>query len=201
MAATGYIGIDVQRAARIREAAHGGQVLLSQATRELIVHELPREITIRELGEYRLKDLKFPIPIYQLIVEGLPSDFPPLRTRLMGNEAPTPGEPPFKGLQYFDEQDSALFFGRELLTAQLIHHLSEGRLISAVVGASGSGKSSLVRAGLIPALKKGETLVDGTKPPASELTETYESAIPRRMEGSVADVETSLTSTVQHGQE
>ena len=165
MAATGYIGMDVQRAARMRGASHGGQVLLSQATRQLVMHELPPGLTIRELGEHRLKDLKFPIPIYQLIVEGLPTDFPPLRTRFLGIEAPTPGEPPFKGLQHFDEQDSALFFGRELLTAQLINRLCEGRLLSAIIGASGSGKSSLVRAGLIPVLKKGETLVDGTKPP------------------------------------
>jgi WD40 repeat protein/ABC-type sugar transport system substrate-binding protein/DNA-binding SARP family transcriptional activator len=79
-------------------------------------------------------------------------------------ELPAPGDPPFKGLQYFDEADADLFFGREVLTAKLIEHLhrlpspsaGEGpgvRFLAVIVGASGSGKSSIVRAGLIPALK------------------------------------------------
>ena len=176
IASTGYVGMDVHRAARIGDAAHGGQVLLSQTTRELVMHDLPKGVTIRDLGEHRLKDLKFPTPIYQLVIEGLSFDFPPLRTKFTGAEAVTPGEPPFKGLQYFDEADSDLFFGRELLTAKLVNRLhrlpspleGEGsgvRFLSVIIGASGSGKSSLVRAGLIPALKKGETLPDGTKPP------------------------------------
>src|SRR6266545_566696 len=176
IASTGYVGMDVHRAARIGDAAHGGQVLLSQTTRELVLHDLPKGITIRDLGEHRLKDLKFPTPIYQLVIEGLSYNFPPLRTKFTGAEAPTPGEAPFKGLQYFDETDSDLFFGRELLTAKLVNRLhrlpspSEGeesgvRFLSVVIGASGSGKSSLVRAGLIPALKKGEVLPDGTQPP------------------------------------
>lgn len=165
IASTGYVGMDVHRAARIGDAAHGGQVLLSQTTRELVLHDLPKGVGIRDLGEHRLKDLKFPTPIYQLVIDGLPYDFPPLRTKFTGSEAPTPGEPPFKGLQYFDEIDSDLFFGRELLTAKLVNRLRETEFLSVVIGASGSGKSSLVRAGLIPALKKGELLPDGTKPP------------------------------------
>jgi WD40 repeat protein/class 3 adenylate cyclase len=187
---TGYVGMDVHRAARIGDAAHGGQVLLSQTTRELVMNELPKAITVRDLGEHRLKDLKFPTPIYQLVIEGLTSDFPPVRTKFSGTEAPTPGEPPFKGLQYFEEADSDLFFGREVLTAKLIDRLrvlpspegdrealrKEGpgrrvepvetvRFLSVIIGASGSGKSSLVRAGLIPALKNGQALIDGSMPP------------------------------------
>ena len=165
IASTGYVGMDVHRAARIGDAAHGGQVLLSQTTRELVMHDLPKGVTIRDLGEHRLKDLKFPTPIYQLVIEGLAPDFPPLRTKFTGTEVPTPGEPPFKGLQYFDEADADLFFGRELLTAKLVSKLRETELLSVIIGASGSGKSSLVRAGLIPALKKGERLPDGTQPP------------------------------------
>ncbi|MCL4299437.1 MAG: protein kinase [Anaerolineae bacterium] len=90
------------------------------------------------------------------------------------DESPTPGEPPFKGLQYFDEADADLFFGRELLTAKLVARLSPASLqgeggggghFLAIVGASGSGKSSLVRAGLLPALRRGEPLADGSLPP------------------------------------
>ena len=72
-------------------------------------------------------------------------------------DAPALGLPPFKGLLYFDEADADLFFGREALTARLIERVSAGiaagERFLAVVGASGSGKSSVVRAGLIPALR------------------------------------------------
>jgi WD40 repeat protein/class 3 adenylate cyclase len=165
IASTGYVGMDVHRAARIGDAAHGGQVLLSQTTRGLVVNDLPKDLSIRDLGEHRLKDLKFPTPIYQLIVPGLSPDFPPIRTKFTGSEAPIAGEAPFKGLQYFEEIDSELFFGREILTAKLVKRLGESQFLSVIIGASGSGKSSLVRAGLIPSLKKGQTLMDGTKPP------------------------------------
>ena len=167
IASTGYVGMDVHRAARIGDAGHGGQVLLSQTTRDLVMQDLPPGITIKELGEHRLKDMKYPTPIYQLVIEGLQADFPPLKMKFTGSEAPVPGEPPFKGLQYFEEADSELFFGRELLTAKLVRRLrdADAQFLSVVIGASGSGKSSLVRAGLIPALKKGSTLLDGTKPP------------------------------------
>jgi WD40 repeat protein/DNA-binding SARP family transcriptional activator len=165
IASTGYVGMDVHRAARIGDAAHGGQVLLSHTTRELVLHHTPKGLSIRDLGEYRLKDMKFPTPIYQLVMEGLSFEFPPLRTKFSGTEAPTPGEPPFKGLQYFDELDSDLFYGREVLTAKLVKRLQESHFLSVIIGASGSGKSSVVRAGVVPALKKGMTLIDGSTPP------------------------------------
>lgn len=79
--------------------------------------------------------------------------------------APAPGESPFRGLEFFDTKDADLFCGRELVTARLIGHLRQHRFLAIVVGASGSGKSSIVRAGLVPALRRGETLADGTEPP------------------------------------
>jgi len=154
IASTGYVGMDVHRAARIGDAGHGGQILLSQTTRELVIQDLPQGMTIRDLGEYRLKDMKFPTSIYQLVVDGLPSEFAPIRTKFSGTESPTPGEAPFKGLQFFDVDDSDLFFGRETLTAKLVHRLHDANFLSVIIGASGSGKSSLVRAGLVPALNK-----------------------------------------------
>ncbi len=78
---------------------------------------------------------------------------------------PEPGDPPYKGLQYFEESDADRFFGREALTAKLAARLTDASFL-AVIGASGSGKSSLVRAGLIPALRRGERLADGALPPA-----------------------------------
>jgi class 3 adenylate cyclase len=72
-----YVGLDVHRAARICAAAHGGQVLISSATRELAADELPADVALRDLGEYRLKDLERPEHLYQLVVGDLRADFPP----------------------------------------------------------------------------------------------------------------------------
>src|SRR5207244_8641726 len=75
-----YVGLDVHRAARIAAAGHGGQLLLSDSTRALIEPSLPPGMRIRDLGFHRLKDFEAPIRISQLEIEGLPSDFPPLKT-------------------------------------------------------------------------------------------------------------------------
>jgi WD40 repeat protein/DNA-binding SARP family transcriptional activator/ABC-type Fe3+/spermidine/putrescine transport system ATPase subunit len=74
-------------------------------------------------------------------------------------EAPAPGEPPFQGLQYFDEADADRFFGREQLVDRLVERLQTERFLT-LVGASGSGKSSIVRAGLVPTLRKMRDFVD-----------------------------------------
>ena len=155
VARTGYVGMDVHRAARIASAGYGGQVLVSQTTRELIFQDLPQGATLRDLGEHKLKDIRFPQHIYQLVIDGLASDFPPLKTLSAAEEPPTPGEAPYKGLQYFDEPDAAWFFGREQVTARLVEAVQDQRFL-AVIGASGSGKSSVVRAGLAPSLKRSQ---------------------------------------------
>ncbi len=80
------------------------------------------------------------------------------------NLPPEPGEAPFQGLQYYDEKDADRFFGRENLVAKIVGRLANDRFL-AVIGASGSGKSSVVRAGVIPALRRGERLSDGSLPP------------------------------------
>ncbi len=78
--AEGYVGLDVHRAARIMSAGHGGQVLLSQTTRDLVEHDLPAGVSLRDLGAHRLKDLLLPSHLFDLVISGLPADFPPLRT-------------------------------------------------------------------------------------------------------------------------
>ena len=75
-----YVGIDVHRAARIAAAGHGGQILLSQTTRELVAHTLPDGVTLRDLGAHHLKDLQHPERITQVVQPGLPADFPLLKT-------------------------------------------------------------------------------------------------------------------------
>ena len=76
----GYVGLDVVRAARIAAAGHGGQVLLSAATRMLTEQALPEGGTLRDLGAHRLKDLQRPEQLSQLVLPDLPADFPPLKT-------------------------------------------------------------------------------------------------------------------------
>jgi predicted ATPase/class 3 adenylate cyclase len=76
----GYVGIDLHRGARICAAGHGGQVLLSQTTHELLSGHEPDATSLRDLGEHRLKDLTQPQRLYQLVIAGLPTEFPPLRS-------------------------------------------------------------------------------------------------------------------------
>jgi len=75
-----YVGLGVHKAARIAAAGHGGQVLLSRTTRELVEDELPQGVTLRDLGERRLKDMDRPEHLSQLVIEGLPSEFARLKT-------------------------------------------------------------------------------------------------------------------------
>jgi class 3 adenylate cyclase len=75
----GYVGIDVHRAARICAAGHGGQVLLSETTAALVSGALPDGVSKRDLGEVRLKDIDEPEHVTQLVIDGLPDAFPPLR--------------------------------------------------------------------------------------------------------------------------
>jgi peptide/nickel transport system substrate-binding protein len=74
-----YVGIGVNRAARIGAAAHGGQVLISDVTRGLVEDDLPKGVFLRDLGYYRLKDIDRPERVSQVAAEGLQVEFPPLR--------------------------------------------------------------------------------------------------------------------------
>ena len=86
-----YAGLDVHRAARICSAGHGGQALLSQPTRELLGHDLPAGVELRDLGEHRLKDLTEPQRLVQVVIPDLPAEFPPLRTlSSRRDDLPTP---------------------------------------------------------------------------------------------------------------
>jgi predicted ATPase/class 3 adenylate cyclase len=123
-----YVGIDVHRAARIGAAGHGGQVLLSQTTRDLVETALPEAVSVRDLGEYRLKDLRHPKRIFQLVIAGLPADFPPLKTLdTLPNNLP---------LQLTS------FIGRERELREVKQLLAEARLLT-LTGPGGSGKTRL----------------------------------------------------------
>ena len=172
-----YVGMDVHRAARIGHAGHGGQVLLSETTTPLITGDLPAYVRLQDLGSHRLKDMRRPEHIHQLVIEGLPCEFPPLKS--LEVIAPTPmmpqaaqvrqvrevGDSPYCGLSAFREADAPLFFGREEFTQQLFEAVQERGLVAVIVGPSGSGKSSTVFAGLLPRLRQDKKwLIVETRP-------------------------------------
>src|SRR5919201_4995701 len=76
-----YLGVAVHHAARVCSAGHGGQVLLSQSTAAVLEDDPLEGIELRELGHHRLKDFERPERLFQLVVPGLRSDFPPLRAQ------------------------------------------------------------------------------------------------------------------------
>ena len=129
ISALGYVGIDVHRAARIAGAAHGGQVLLSQTTHDLVVNELPDDITLRDLGEHRLKDLRQPKHLYQLVLAGLPSEFPPIKSLKASVQNNLPIQ-------------LTSFVGREKEITEIKQSVSEHRLVT-LTGPGGSGKTRL----------------------------------------------------------
>ena len=123
-----YVGLDVHRAARIAAAGHGGQILLSAQTQVLSLNELPNGLTLRDLGEHRLKDLEQPVRIFEADVQGLRSSFPPLKTLDRA-----PGNLPVQ---------LTSFVGREHELEEARRLLAETRLLT-LTGPGGTGKTRL----------------------------------------------------------
>jgi len=80
LSSEGYTGLDVHLAARMMSAGHGGQVLLSQTTRDLVEHDLPAGVSLRDLGAHRLKDLQQKSHLYLFVIADIPTNFTPLKT-------------------------------------------------------------------------------------------------------------------------
>ncbi|MGH9283706.1 MAG: adenylate/guanylate cyclase domain-containing protein, partial [Acidimicrobiales bacterium] len=143
-----YVGIDVHRAARIADAAHGGQVIVSDATRALVRHALPAGASLRDLGVHHLRGLVDPERLHQLVVDGLAADFPPPRT--------LDARPNNLPLQLTS------FVGREEEIAEVERLLDQARLLT-LTGPGGSGKTRLalqVAAELLTRFKDGACFVD-----------------------------------------
>ncbi|HYT80172.1 MAG TPA: adenylate/guanylate cyclase domain-containing protein, partial [Actinomycetota bacterium] len=143
-----YVGMDVNRAARIADSAHGGQVILSDATRCLVEHALPDGASLRDLGEHRLKDIVHPEHLHDLVIEGLPADFPPPRTL-----DASPNNLPLQ---------LTSFVGREEEIAEVRRLLGRTRLLT-LTGAGGTGKTRLalqVAAEVLTEYRDGSFFVD-----------------------------------------
>ena len=125
-----YYGNTVNRCARLRSIAHGGQIVISEATAQLVRDDLSGEISLRELGDHRLKDLQRPEQVFQLIHPDLPADFPALKS--------LDAHPHNLPIQLTS------FIGREDEIDEVAGLLTTARLVT-LVGAGGSGKTRLAQ--------------------------------------------------------
>jgi predicted ATPase/class 3 adenylate cyclase len=139
----GYVGIDVHLAARVAAAAHGGQVVLTDATRQLVAGHLPDGAVLTDLGRHRLKDFPQPVTLAQLVAPGLDRTFPPLRT--LGERTHLPVQ-------------TTSLVGRDGELAELGELLAQGCRLVTLTGPGGSGKTRLAVA---VAESAADTFADG----------------------------------------
>ena len=123
-----YVGPAINRAARLRDSAHGGQVVLSQVVHDLVVDDLADDVSLKDLGSHRLRDLGRPEHVFQTVAPGLAADFPPLRS--LDNQ---PNNLPVQ---------LTSFIGREPELAVLEKLLGESRVLT-LTGPGGCGKTRL----------------------------------------------------------
>ena len=141
-------GMEVNRAARLMASGHGGQILVSKPTIDLIGEALPDGATVRDLGTKRLRDLSEPVGVYQLEAPDIPHDFPPLLT--------------MDGFPNNLPADVSSFVGR-LDDIESVARLMEGTRLLSLTGAGGSGKTRLalqVAGDLLPQFSDGAWFVD-----------------------------------------
>jgi predicted ATPase len=123
-----FFGAALSRCARLMEAAHGGQVLVSAASARVVAEALGQGISLKHLGEHRLRDLNGPEPVFQVLAEGLPTEFPPLRTlRVARHNLPV---------------QRSSFIGREAEREQLRDMVASETLVT-LTGIGGCGKTRL----------------------------------------------------------
>jgi predicted ATPase/class 3 adenylate cyclase len=123
-----YMGLDIHLAARVAAAAHGGQVLVSESLRPLVAENLPSGVSLRDLGRHRLKDIERPVHLWDLVIGGLSSEFPAIRS--------LEARPTNLPLQ------RTSFVGREREAAEVTNLLADSRLVT-LTGPGGTGKTRL----------------------------------------------------------
>jgi class 3 adenylate cyclase/DNA-binding CsgD family transcriptional regulator len=141
----GYVGFAVHQASRIGDAGHGGQVLLSSTTATLVRHDLPPEFGLRDLGEATLPDFDRAERLYQLEIEGLAGEFPPLSTRKRDKARP---RMPRRRADVPVADTPLLEREADLATLHAVVEAAStgvGRVV-AIEGRSGMGKTRLVAA-------------------------------------------------------
>lgn len=143
-----YYGAPVNRCARLRAIAHGGQIVVSLTTEELVRDGLKGGVSLKDLGLHRLKDLSRPEQVFQVLHPELPEDFPPLRSLdALPNNLP---------------QQLTSFIGREQVIAEVLDIFKHTRLLS-LTGSGGAGKTRLalqVAADLLEDYEDGVWLIE-----------------------------------------
>jgi len=123
-----YAGLTVHAASRVESAAAGSQVLITEATLDAAREAFPADVDVLDLGYHRLKDLPSEVRIYQVVAEGLPREFPPVRgLDVVRNNVPTP---------------PSSFIGRTEVLRR-VHHLLDGDRLVTIIGPGGTGKTRL----------------------------------------------------------
>jgi predicted ATPase/class 3 adenylate cyclase len=143
-----YFGPPLNRVARLLDAGHGGQILISQGTADLVREALPETAALRDLGTHRLKDLAEPEHLFQLVVASMPGDFPPLRS--------------LEAFAHNLPRQLTRFIGREREMAEVKRLLGEAALLT-LTGSGGCGKTRLalqVAADLLEEYPDGVWLVE-----------------------------------------
>jgi predicted ATPase/class 3 adenylate cyclase/DNA-binding CsgD family transcriptional regulator len=160
-----YVGPSLNRAGRLRDAAHGGQIVLSHGTAELVGDRLPKGGSLRDLGRHRLKDLDRPERIFQLVHPDLRRDFPPLRT--------------LDTYRHNLPQQRTALFGRRHELAAVEARLRSSRLVT-ITGAGGCGKTRLsleLAARLLDDRSDGVYFVDLTPQPSDAAVADLSAAV------------------------
>jgi predicted ATPase/class 3 adenylate cyclase len=183
-----YFGQALNRVSRILSSAHGGQVLLSLPTQELVRDLLPTGVQLRHLGEHRLRDLTRPEQLFQLVAAELPSQFPPLRSlESVPNNLPV---------------QLTSFVGREREMGEVKRLLASTHLLT-LTGTGGTGKTRLslqVAADLFEQFRDGVWLVEfATIADAALVIETVAGALELRQEAG-RPLLTTLTSFLRNKQ-
>lgn len=131
-----YFGPAVNRVARLEATAHGGQVVVSRSTAELVRDRLPTGMKLVEIGSHFLKDLERPEEIFQLVVDGVSAVFPPLRMQADAEVTTNPANPTNL------TQPVSSFVGRDTEVAEVVELLGSNRLVT-LTGSGGVGKTRL----------------------------------------------------------
>lgn len=144
-----YFGGTLSRVARIESAAHGGQILVSGVTKDLVLDAVPGGLRFRDLGQHYLRSLERPEQLFQILAEGLETDFPPPRSlSVLPNNLPV---------------QSTSFLGRDNEMRMVLENLEGRTRLLTLTGAGGTGKTRLaVEAGaaLVGAFRGGVWLVE-----------------------------------------
>jgi formylglycine-generating enzyme required for sulfatase activity/class 3 adenylate cyclase len=150
-------GDGVNIAARVETLASPGAICISDNVHQQIKGKLP--FNVSDMGDYQLKNIAQPVRVYRVRLDGAPAGLDP--KHFVWPPASDPNRPPYRGLRPLEVEDAGIFFGRDASVIEALDRLRGLReavppRLLIILGASGSGKSSFLRAGLLPRLMRDD---------------------------------------------